>query len=477
MHHAFVNRRYHNAACDGHQDVNLAMAFHDRDHERDLSQLPELRSRVRRHVHTLIQSLPPQQSEAYMEAMQKCPALVQHETDPLQYVRQVKYKLLEGAQRLCLYWTERKNMFGSQRAFLPLHLVGSSALEEEDMVTLRAAFPAVLMNTTWGLQCLFVEPKWQVTGTSMENVLRALFYLVAAMAEDDRTQVEGVHCIFVISTPRGPEVDWNFFQRVVYLMTQVFPLRLKKFHIVGFPQQRKPSELAGIMQSATNVFGQYVEVWQPILQIHAEHKKKQVMTELLSTGLTTRGLPLFLGGQWSLRDFSQWCRHRMILERSKCFAQQQAISAAPPSVAVSTSNQFSVGVGLPFGSAYIITAASAGFTTSARAPGVVAEDQQARTTAAAALARSFTPSPKPTESEEDKMAKRRMGNLISSRRKRERQRAHIQLLKDELSRLTEENQRLQNEEERLESLLQATEEALATTQNTTHSSPDNGAPS
>ncbi|KAL7563562.1 hypothetical protein ACA910_002229 [Epithemia clementina (nom. ined.)] len=303
----------------------------------DLSQLPALRIRIRRHVHAVIQQcLSPQQSKAYMEAMEKCPELVFQETDPLQFVRYCKYdgtRLTGAAQRLCSYWTERKRLFGSQKAFLPLALVKAGALDEDDLVTLRAAFPTMLCPSICGLQCFFLEPKWKVVGTTMDNVLKAFFYLFATMAEDDRTQVEGIHCLLVISTPRGPEVDWNFLHRIFYLMAQVFPVRLQKLHLIGIPQQRRPSAVVDLMKNATNIVDEYRKKngndgaaatdgggdWLPhksMIQVHLESKPKIILDNLLKNGLTARGIPLSLGGEWSLRDCSQWCRERMMMERS-----------------------------------------------------------------------------------------------------------------------------------------------------------------
>ncbi|KAL7560034.1 hypothetical protein ACA910_000073, partial [Epithemia clementina (nom. ined.)] len=581
----------------------------------DLSQLPELRIRIRRHVHAVIQQcLSPHLSKAYMEAMKKCPKLVFQETDPLQFVRYCKYdgtRLKGAAQRLCSYWTERKRLFGSQKAFLPLVLVKSAALDEDDLVTLRAAFPAMLFPTICGLQCFFLEPKWKVVGTSMDNVLRACFYLFTTMAEDDRTQVEGIHFLLVISTPRGPEVDWNFLHRVFYLMAQVFPVRLQKLHLIGIPQQRRPSAVVDLMKNATNIVGEYMTQdgddgaadgsggdWLPhksMIQVHLESKPKTILDNLLKEGLTARGIPLSLGGEWSLRDCSQWCRERMMMERS-CqnimqnwhHQDQRALTAgcmddgvevtragasavsrleetaaptAPPSSsppppppppqevlagagagllagghqdhppagvlcclsassafeAVVTSSRSNSNISssttgsshnaqLLFASrAAPAAAAATGSTATTRtiigaggstsAPTTTAGEPpttaaavpklsggrssggsmlggglslaSSSTTAAAVAAAagrraaaaffhesalSTTPPPSDPESEHEKVAKRRMGNLISSRRKRERQREHIRLLKEESSHLTSEHERLLREQTRLQAL-------------------------
>ena len=113
----------------------------------ELSQLPELRARIRRHVHATIQScIPWEQRRAYTMAFQRNAHVVLTETDPLQFVRMGRYNLLAGAQRLCRYWTERVALFGPERAFLPLSLTGAGALTQEDVEqTLWAGFPALIV--------------------------------------------------------------------------------------------------------------------------------------------------------------------------------------------------------------------------------------------------------------------------------------------------------------------------------------------
>ena len=63
--------------------------------------------------------------------------------------------------------------------------------------------------------------------------------------------------------------------------------------------------------------------------------------------------------------------------------------------------------------------------------------------------------------EEERLAKRRMADMLRSRQKRERQRVELQNLKDHSSALIDENERLQAERYRLERLLIEAEECVA----------------
>jgi hypothetical protein len=74
-----------------------------------------------------IRLIPMEQKQAYLEAMEKAPHLVVTETDPTQFVRVCEYNIRAAAQRLCVYWKERKEIFGDERAFLPLTITGNGA--------------------------------------------------------------------------------------------------------------------------------------------------------------------------------------------------------------------------------------------------------------------------------------------------------------------------------------------------------------
>ncbi|KAL7580641.1 hypothetical protein ACA910_002155 [Epithemia clementina (nom. ined.)] len=524
----------------------------------DLSQLPELRTRIRRHVHDLItQCLPSSQTQAYLQATHTCPELIRNETDPLQFVRCCHYDILAGAQRLCLYWTQRWALFGPTRACLPLVLMGGTAggaLCDKDLLTIRAAVPALLPDTTSGQKCILLDPRRRISSSlcsspsssSLDHILRACFYIFRVMAEDDSTQIEGAHCLFVVSTPRSQTVDWEFLHRISYLMTRVFPVRIKVMHLIGIPQQKRPLAVGQVMTTALGLLRQqyFVEDWMEV-QVHVETKPKQILQELSSSSqgggvLTPRGIPLSLGGEWKLEDFSLWCQERMMWERSKhmnrwaaameasllvstdaedeAAKERRGPAQAPPQndhskpllswasprssssstspspatmaaalamgavagapgvhVAQSTECAGALARRIVFHHAVLVLAlpppaavGNASIMDAVAAPtrpppkataggDTAANTRTLRTTTTTAAAgpdprtmAALEEEEEERESEEERiMAKRRIANLISSRRKRERQRERVRLLQEESCHLAHENQRLQTEQTRL----------------------------
>ncbi|KAL7559775.1 hypothetical protein ACA910_003335 [Epithemia clementina (nom. ined.)] len=137
--------------------------------------------------------------------------LVERESNPMHFLRHSQYNLALASQRLCLYWKERKALFGPDRAFLPLTLTGSDALDADDILSLQAGFPALLCpssssstrgavaaarnsgsdddsNLKASKRVVYCDPgQWMPSSTS-KNCMRAIFYLVHYLLSQDEEE-------------------------------------------------------------------------------------------------------------------------------------------------------------------------------------------------------------------------------------------------------------------------------------------------
>ena len=264
------------------------------------SQIPDL---VRCHVHDVIQySLPYEQTRAYLQAMKQDSEMVHIETDPIQYVRYCNYDLWAGAQRLCLYWTIRVELFGIQRAFLPLTITGTGALTSEDVITVHCAAICLLPKTRIGQSCILVDRRKLLPNLTAESRLRAIFYILSMMVQEqqqherqrqqqddknnsnmssnnnnnksdsdrdcmdqkNQAQIQNPYddaneqqqqqqvqqqvqqqqqrdvalFLMVMVTPRNHAIDWNFMHRASSITKSIFPIRLQ-FHLLGIPHKNK----------------------------------------------------------------------------------------------------------------------------------------------------------------------------------------------------------------------------------------------
>jgi hypothetical protein len=145
----------------------------------------------------------------------------------MQFVRICEYDFWAAAQRLCLYWKERKEIFGNERAFLPLTLTGKGALTKDGILTLQVGFPAILPNTKSGQQVVFGDGRQCVSTSNATSKLRCVFYLAKKLAEDERAQTEGVLAVVLLRMPRVQDFDHGFVKRLWALVGKGFPVKLQ----------------------------------------------------------------------------------------------------------------------------------------------------------------------------------------------------------------------------------------------------------
>ena len=443
---------------------NKTRVDHGNANGMNLSQLPELRQRIRRQVDSVIRQTFNHETSAaaYLQAMQCNADLVQTETDPLQFVRYCNYDLWAGAQRLCLYWTERLALFGPQRAFLPMTLTGQGALTKEDISTIQAGFPAILqfssdkkdnITTTTGekRQFVLVDGRNWIPGATRENKLRAFFYVYSVLAQDDQAQAEGIRTFILAVAPRHESLDWTFVQRAVYCICSVFPVRMRAIHFLSIPNHKRPFRPVDVVNVAVQVFGRFISL--PHVQTHIQTQPGQILHELLELGLHKREIPLSFGGEWKIDDWYAWCQKRKEEHVEKYGSTLSHLSGREILTATGTLEQTSSG-----------RAVSATMTNSGDAPDSRKRGNPSSSTAA-------TPSGHQQQVDE-RLAKRRMADLLHSRRKRERGRQEMALLQQESESLIQENQQLKAKKARLEQFLAQAQEIVGTL--TGHDNDGNG---
>ncbi|KAL7580700.1 hypothetical protein ACA910_002207 [Epithemia clementina (nom. ined.)] len=318
------------------------------------SQLSSLRIKVRNHVHDLaVHYVPFQQSQAYLQAMANDSALVQSETDPIQFVRSSQYDVWAGTQRLCLYWTERLALFGSPRAFLPLALTGTGALTLTDIQTLHAGYPALLPDSLAGPKCVLVDRRnlLQGSATSLETRLRAWFYIFHVLAQDGNlSHNPNVYLLAVSSNNTSVEQteDWEFVSQATALMASIFPSLQLHVHLLSVPeekssaqQQQQQQQLPQEADEATAAVTAFV-LFQPCIrlrvnvQLHVPAKgQSNLVPELQGLGMSPRGIPTTLGGEWKLEE---WYRSFQVRKEWEVQEYQEKIILAAAAMAANQSN-------------------------------------------------------------------------------------------------------------------------------------------
>ncbi|KAL7558479.1 hypothetical protein ACA910_011653 [Epithemia clementina (nom. ined.)] len=378
--------------------------------------LDELRYRARNHVQEFIRGMPMSQKVAYIEAVSKAPDIVSFETDSLQFVRCCNYDVSAAAERLVLYWKERKEVFGANRAFLPLVLTGKGALSTTDVMQLKAGFPTLLPKTRSG-QCVVYWDRRQMVQTACANTRnRCAFYLAHLLSKNDIAQADGVLLLVLVTMPRLLGYDRVETLKALYLAKKVYPIKTK-LHLLNF-LPKNAAKRYEVQDIITSFVANAIDVGFDSTDtlIHFEREDGQILEELMAVGLSKEGIPTEFGGSWTFEQFAKWCRERAAIERRNYRKRLKK----PPSQGPSHNH-----------------------TNNTRtSPG--ADDQQ--TPPPSSVARS-------PGKQEAKLVKLRACNAVHSRRKRERRKQEFMDLQEKCTKFEIERSLLEAENSRLFRLL------------------------
>ncbi|KAL7573598.1 hypothetical protein ACA910_008732 [Epithemia clementina (nom. ined.)] len=392
--------------------------------------IPEL---LHSHVHEIIKTtVPDGQSKAYLDAFSTDPTLVHIETDPAMFVRSCSYNLDAGAQRLCQHWTERVKLFGPERAFLPLTLTGTGALTNDDVQTVLAGYPVLIPDAISGQKCILADPRKWITSATTESKLRAWFYVHRLLCQYDHTQVDGLISLVVMVTPHIRDlnmVDWDFYRRLSSVM-HVFPVRQVQIHLLSMPHKLKPDLAADVITHSRSIIRQCLEETKMpfYTHVHTGTELGQMLKKLMAVGLSEESVPLCLGGAWKYELWYKRCQERKLWEREHF--KDRLLKEPPP-------------------------------TQKCCGQHLSSHDHESGKALSGDKLDSL--STKIGESkEQQRLAKKRMSDLISSRHKRERQRQRLQTLQSESTSLFLENRRLTANQHVLENLLRRAETLIDT---------------
>eukprot|EP00523_Entomoneis_sp_CCMP467_P005925 CAMPEP_0168733240 /NCGR_PEP_ID=MMETSP0724-20121128/8191_1 /TAXON_ID=265536 /ORGANISM="Amphiprora sp., Strain CCMP467" /LENGTH=883 /DNA_ID=CAMNT_0008780297 /DNA_START=40 /DNA_END=2691 /DNA_ORIENTATION=- len=452
-------------------------------------QLQHLRVRARSHVDEAIRVgavQPVDQTQAYRQAQRRCPQLIRDESDPLLFVRRCSYNVVAAAHRLCRYWTERLQAFGPDRAFLPLDLTGDGALNETDILSLHAGFPALLLPPAVGTtrvasrsrsadqdatngtpttttrqprQVIFCDRRKFIPSATAENRLRASFYIHKVLNEDDahNAQTDGVLCFVLLITPRFGQLDKAFVQKAVHHANHIFPTKIH-WHFLNYLPLPKAGKASSVESIQHWVLKKVVAAPPPMsrcdtgggggsrdataaslgavaarngtpedseasVTVHMETRPGEILETLRQMGLPDSGIPLCLGGHWKFEEFFRWCQQREGLERRQRRQEEGSQQQQPSS-------------------------------SSSAAPPPPASSSLHNSSKAAAAAKA------PLTAEE-KLHKKRLADVIHSRRKRERKRQELQNLQEESASRKVENEKLRVEHARLQGLVAEAQDYIA----------------
>ena len=214
--------------------------------------------------------------------------------------------------------------------------------------------------------------------------------------------------------PRHERVDWTLVHKIVYFLTRVFPVRIKALHFLSIPNHKRPFLPLDVVNMVVQVFGRFI--FLPHVQTHIQTKPGQILQDLLDLGLHKKEIPLSYGGEWKIDEWYAWCRSQKEEHLEK--------------------------YGSSFQLNHSVHEREAGVSVARSATNLHASSQE-----------SSSPASRQQQEVDERVAKRRMADLLHSRRKRERQRQEVTSLRQSSESLMKENQQLKSHQARLEHCL------------------------
>jgi hypothetical protein len=153
-----------------------------------------------------LNEIPDESKQAYLEALERAPLLVERESEPIAFLRCEKYDAWAAAHRLVAYWEARKKWFGPDRAFLPMTQTGAMA---EDMEYSEKALITMLPDDDHGRPVVCYD-RIRLTAdvAPRASVLRCCFYVMHVLSEQERSQKRGcvAICNYRVSRAAGYDV-------------------------------------------------------------------------------------------------------------------------------------------------------------------------------------------------------------------------------------------------------------------------------
>ena len=270
------------------------------------------------------------------------------ECDPIKYMKRYNSDVAVVAEKMCLYWKHRVQVFGRDRAFLPLLLAGDAALTKTDVIgSLHHGLPLICPDTDSGTKVVLFDANYQTFYSKTEHILRGLFYLQKELAKDDKTITDGYILLIQVITPRFNQFDQPLYERVMTILDQAFPTKPHAHFMLG------AYSLAGGLKKqhfrTQDVLGKALEFaiqkdlfFSREVHIHrAGDEDKMAITDLERMGITRKVLPAGLyNGFFELKSVLEWVEKMETLDeaRWKRIRRQYTKVPKPPSKNLSTAH-------------------------------------------------------------------------------------------------------------------------------------------
>jgi hypothetical protein len=158
-------------------------------------------------LRTALEQIPEQEKEAYLEALERAPLLVETESDLAAFLRWENYDAWAAARSVVTYWDTRRKVFGNERAFLPMTLSGAMAL---DMESMEQALLMKLPDDEHGRRVLHYDRmRCGSSAAPRDSIVRCIFYMMQVLCSSEGAQRRGVVLVVNYRVSSVGGVTWH----------------------------------------------------------------------------------------------------------------------------------------------------------------------------------------------------------------------------------------------------------------------------
>lgn len=254
-----------------------------------------------------MRQLPDETKAAYLDAVSKCPELVLRESNPTWFLERENQDIWAAALRLAQYWEKRKELFGDEKAFLPLDLSGAGALDACDVDTIASGVLAPLTNSDRSLVYLFDRSRFAGGPVDLQkSLLRSLFYWGFRIMNNATARSEGITAVGVVNM-QGNNLGRLDAKHALDLVQDAFPIKIKVIHLCLAPHSAND----GLMLLKQTVVPQLMKRLMSFRSFECHVHTGKITSNRMLNGIQ---LPKSLGGTWSYDHFDAWVGNQRTLD-------------------------------------------------------------------------------------------------------------------------------------------------------------------
>jgi hypothetical protein len=178
-----------------------------------------------------LESIPVAEKLYYIEALERCPLVVQQESNALRFLRSVDFDAALASKRLVAYWEKRVEVFGSDRAFLPMTLDGAM---KEDIQCFEEFGDAnfLLPNDEVGRAVYFSDKGRSTTERlSKDQQLRMVWYYFHVAIEDEIVQKLGFVLVVNCRISKPNHFHRAYVRAKFQHLRDILPVKVQAFMI------------------------------------------------------------------------------------------------------------------------------------------------------------------------------------------------------------------------------------------------------